>query len=498
MALASEHRPVQPLSRLLSGIATAPALPVSGVALDSRALRPGDVFLAFPGQQCDGRDYLDQARRSGATAALVESGITTSQRDAAAALPVIEVTGLASHAGRIAARFYDAPADQMVAVGITGTNGKTTTSRLLAQLLRQHFGSCGVIGTLGATLGDDVEHAQNTTPDPVSLQRQLASWRDSDVAAAVLEVSSHSLVQHRVAGVGFHTAIFTNLSRDHLDFHGSMDNYAEAKAMLFAVPGLKYAIINRDDPFADVMISALDSKTSLYLYSLSRGEVAVNASAIRFHSGGLEARVHTPWGDGTLHSALAGDFNLSNLLAALTAACIAGMPLQVALDAASRLNSAQGRMQYLPNDRGLQIVVDYAHTPDALAKVLQALRAHTTGSLWVVFGCGGDRDRGKRPEMGRIAAELADRIVITSDNPRSEPAMQIIDDVLAGVSPAAMTNVAVEVDRSSAIGLALVGAEEGDCVLVAGKGHEDYQIIGDDRLDFSDADAVRAELERTS
>lgn len=495
MALTSDYGAVQPLSRLLADIVSAPALPVSGLALDSRELEPGDLFLAVRGERDDGRDYLAQARASGAIAALVEPGITESQRGFADTMPVIEVTNLAQQVGVIAGRFFDHPADHMTTVGITGTNGKTTTSRLLAQLLRGHAGRCGVMGTLGATLCDDVVEAVNTTPDAIRLHRQLAQWREQSVPVAVLEVSSHSLVQHRVAGVSFNSAIFTNLSRDHLDFHGDMDSYARAKAMLFATPGLEYAIINRDDPYADVMISALESKTALYLYSLSRGEVAVNASAIHFHSGGMEARVHTPWGDGTLHSPLAGEFNLSNLLAALAAACLAGMSLEAALAAASRLQSIDGRMQYLGNERGLQLVVDYAHTPDALAKVLQALRAHTKRKLWVVFGCGGDRDRGKRPEMGRLAAELADRIVITSDNPRSEPPMQIIDDVLAGISPKAMRRVAVEDDRASAIALAVGEAAAGDCVLVAGKGHEDYQLVGDKRLAFSDADAVRAALE---
>ncbi|MEE4658927.1 MAG: UDP-N-acetylmuramoyl-L-alanyl-D-glutamate--2,6-diaminopimelate ligase [Halieaceae bacterium] len=494
MALTPGCRPLQPLNRLLADIAPAPALPVAGLALDSRELLQGDLFIALPGERHDGREFLAQAREAGASAVLAEQGLSGAQRAAAGEMPVVEIEGLARHVGVIASRYFAEPSAAMTTVGVTGTNGKTTTSRLLAQILRPHFGHCGVIGTLGATLDNQVVEALNTTPDAIRLQRQLADWRDQGVGAAVLEVSSHSLVQHRVAGLAFNTAIFTNLSRDHLDYHGDMESYAGAKALLFASPGLQHAVVNRDDPWADVMIAALSSATSLHLYSLSRGEVAVSVSAVRYHNSGLEARVHTPWGDGLLRSPLAGDFNLSNLLAALTAACLAGMPLEAVLEQAARVETIAGRMQYIPNSRGLQLVVDYAHTPDALAKALAALRAHTAGRLWVVFGCGGDRDTGKRPEMGRIATALADRVVITSDNPRGEAPLAIIDDVLAGVPPADVANVAVEADRAGAIAMAVSQAQPGDCVLVAGKGHENYQIIGGERLPFSDVQALREAL----
>ncbi len=441
------------------------------------------------GEQHDGRAYLEQAAAAGAIAAVAEAGLSSAQREAAG-IPVVEVAGLAGHVGEIAARFYGRPSEQMAVVGITGTNGKTTTSRILAQLLREELGSCGVIGTLGATTGDTVAEAANTTPDALSLQQQLAEWCGEGVAGAVLEVSSHSLVQGRVNGMHFNSAIFTNLTHDHLDYHGDMDSYARSKALLFSSPGLEHAIINRDDPYADAMIATLAPNTKLWLYGIQRGEVALSASSIHYHDAGLEARVHTPWGDGLLHSPLAGDFNLSNLLAAIAAACLSGMSLQGALDVVPHLKGVEGRMQYVANDRQLQLVVDYAHTPDALAKALGALRAHTEGRLHCVFGCGGDRDREKRPVMGRIAAEHADRLIITSDNPRNEPPLAIIQDILPGVSG----DHEIEPDRGAAIALAVASAAPGDCVLVAGKGHETYQQVGDQRLDFSDVEALRLAL----
>lgn len=490
MALATHLQQAVPLFRLLHGIVDSVALPVTGLELDSRKLKAGDLFLALRGEQHDGRNYLAQAEAAGAVAIVAEAGVTPVQREDCS-LPIVEVDGLGAHVGEIAARFYGFPSRDMTVIGVTGTNGKTTTSRVLAQLLRAHLGSCGVIGTLGATLEETVEDATNTTPDALSLQRQLADWRDEGVAGAALEVSSHSLDQGRVNGMAFNTAIYTNLTHDHLDYHGDMDSYAAAKARLFASEGLEHAVINRDDPYADVMISALAPETHLWLYGLEHSEVAVGASGIHYHDAGLEARIHTPWGDGLLHSPLAGDFNLANLLAAISAACLAGMSLDAALDAVSTLKGVEGRMQYVPNNRDLQLVVDYAHTPDALAKALEALRAHTDGRLHCVFGCGGDRDRDKRPVMGQMADRYADRLVVTSDNPRHEEPMAIIEDILPGIAG----EFDVEPDRAAAIALAVAGAAPGDCVLVAGKGHESYQQVGDERRDFSDVVALQRALE---
>jgi UDP-N-acetylmuramoyl-L-alanyl-D-glutamate--2,6-diaminopimelate ligase len=479
-----------PLFRLLLGIADAVALPVYGLALDSRRVQPGDLFLALKGEQHDGRDYLAAVAQAGACAAVVEAGLSAAQRSAAGQMPIVEVPALDMQTGRIAARFYGHPSERLATVGITGTNGKTTTSRVLAQLLRAGFGSCGVIGTLGATLGDDTVEAANTTPDAVSLHSQLADWVADDVAAAVLEVSSHSLVQGRVGGITFDTAVFTNLTHDHLDYHGDMDSYAAAKARLFAVEGLKHAVINGDDDYAAVMRAAVAPGVEVIEYGIESSSAAVRASDISYHHGGLEAQLHTPWGDGLVHSPMAGDFNLANLLAAISAACLNGMGLELALEAIPELKGVEGRMQYVANERDLQLVVDYAHTPDALAQALRALRAHTEGQLHCVFGCGGDRDRDKRPVMGRAADELADRVIVTSDNPRHEPPMAIIDEILTGISGAHE----VEPDRARAIALAVATAAPGDCILVAGKGHETYQQVGAERLDFSDVVELRRAL----
>lgn len=491
MALPAGSHHAVPLFRLLAGIAEAVALPVYGLQLDSRRVRPGDVFLALPGEVHDGRNYIAEAAAAGAVAVIAELGVSRGQRLDAGGIPLVEVDGLAPQLGVIASRFYGQPSERLTTVGITGTNGKTTTSRVLAQLLRARGGPCGVIGTLGAALGNETTEAVNTTPDAVSLQRQLAEWLDLGAQSVVLEVSSHSLVLGRVSGMHFDTAVFTNLTHDHLDFHGDMESYAAAKARLFAWEGLRHAVINRDDPWSEAMISALTPGAELVDYAIARQDTALRASQIRYHDSGLEAKIHTPWGDGLLHSPLAGDFNLANMMAAIAAACLHGMALDHALWVISGLEGVNGRMQYVPNDRDLQLVVDYAHTPDALAKALTALRAHTRGRLHCVFGCGGDRDRDKRPVMGRIAAEHADRLIITSDNPRSEPPLAIIEDIRKGVD----SDAEVEPDRAKAIALAVATAEPGDCVLVAGKGHETYQEVGAQRLHFSDVAELRRALE---
>ena len=456
-------------------------LMVSGLQLDSRRLRAGEAFIALPGEQQDGRNYFADAQAAGAAVIIAESGVTELQRAAAMATPVLELQGLAGQLGMIASRFYGAPSAAMHLVAVTGTNGKTTTSRVLAQLLRGGFGCCGVIGTLGATLDNAVDDALNTTPDAISLQGQLAAWAAAGVAHSVLEVSSHSLVQGRVGGLQINTAIFTNLSHDHLDYHGTMDRYGQAKAMLFQHPGLENAVINLDDPFAAQLQAAVTGLRQVG-YSSAGRPAPVAVSDIRYRDHGLEAGLLSPWGEGVLHSPLPGDFNLSNLLAAVSAACLAGMSLDAVLAATTGLEAVPGRMQYVANNRGLQLVVDYAHTPEALRQALLALRRHVAGELICVFGCGGERDADKRPLMGAVAARHADRVVVTSDNPRREPPLAIINDILAGIEGAAE----VEADRAAAIACAVSGASPGDAVLVAGKGHESYQQVGDERLPFSD------------
>lgn len=464
---------------------------VTGITLDSRKVRPGDLFLALAGSVHDGRAFMEQAAASGAAAVVAEAPAGGFAE--ALPVPLVEIPDLAHEAGVIAARFHGDPTRTMHVVGVTGTNGKTTTSRLVAQLLRALERPCGVIGTLGATLGDDIGEAANTTPDPVALQACLADWRGQGVADVAMEVSSHALVQGRVNGVRFDTAVFTNLSRDHLDYHGSMEAYARAKMGLFTREGLASAVINADDDYAGPLAAVAGRAGKVYRYSASgRADAEIRMSALAFTAGGVRGRIDTPWGAGDFASPLPGDFNVANLAAAVTCALLAGHELERVLAAVPHLRPVPGRLQPVANDLGLQVLVDYAHTPDALEQVLRAIRPHVSGRLVTVFGCGGDRDAGKRPVMGRIASQGSDRVVVTSDNPRGEDPAAILAEVAAGCQG----DYSLEVDRAAAIAGAIAAARPGDCVLIAGKGHEDYQIVAGERLHFSDLEQAGLALSR--
>ena len=478
-----------PLARLLDRPGCAGGdTPISGLQLDSRKVRRGDLFLAVPGDVHDGRQFIEQAVANGAAAVVAEAPVAGFVD--ALPVPVVELPELRFDLGSLAARFYGHPSRDLHMVGVTGTNGKTTTSRLVAQLGRALGHPCGVIGTLGATLDDGVSASANTTPDPVSLQQQLAQWRDQGVYAVSMEVSSHALVQGRVNGVEFETAIYTNLSHDHLDYHGSMDAYGRAKLKLFACPGLRHAVVNLDDNFAPEVIAAATAGARVLTYSSGGAAADVCVRNPRFHALGVDAELHTPWGSGDFSSPLPGEFNLSNLAAAVTAVVLAGEDLPAVLQAIAKLRPVPGRMQVIPNGLGLQVIVDYAHTPDALEKVLAALKAHVSGDLITVFGCGGDRDRTKRQVMGRVACQFSDRVILTSDNPRGEDPAAILADIAAGCSG----DYALLPDRAEAIAEAIGAAQPGDCVVIAGKGHEDYQIIEGERRYFSDEEQARNAL----
>ncbi|TGD74361.1 UDP-N-acetylmuramoyl-L-alanyl-D-glutamate--2,6-diaminopimelate ligase [Mangrovimicrobium sediminis] len=478
-----------PLGELLEMPACAgAATPVCGLQLDSRKVQAGDLFLAFPGDVHDGRQFIEQAVANGAAAVAAEPPVAGFVE--ALSVPLVEVPDLRLEAGHLAARLFHQPSAGLHMVGVTGTNGKTTTSRLVAQLLRLTGRSCGVIGTLGATLGDDIVQGGNTTPDAVSLQAQLAQWRDADVYAVCMEVSSHALVQGRVNGVDFETAVFTNLSHDHLDYHGDMEAYGRAKLGLFALEGLRHAVINLDDSFSARVREVLEPGVEVIGYSVTNPAAEVFIENPRFTASGVQAMLHTPWGSGEFSSHLPGDFNLLNLAAAISAVVLAGVALDDALAAVPQLAGAPGRMQLLPNALGLQVVVDYAHTPDALEQVLCALRPHVDGDLVVVFGCGGDRDRAKRQVMGRVACQWADRVVVTSDNPRGEDPQAILADIATGCSG----DFTLEVDRAAAIRAAIDSAHAGDCIVIAGKGHENYQIVAGEYLPFSDEATALAAL----
>ncbi|MET0379405.1 MAG: UDP-N-acetylmuramoyl-L-alanyl-D-glutamate--2,6-diaminopimelate ligase [Spongiibacteraceae bacterium] len=485
---------------------------VTGLALDSRWVRAGDLFFAYPGAHSDGRQFIAQAIAAGAAAIVAEPGFDfSSLSTGAVSVPLLLVANLRAQVSTIADRYFDAPSATIAVVGVTGTNGKTSVSQLLGQALRLLGRRCGVIGTLGNSLDGRVSGGGLTTPDPIALQQQLADWRDQNVRYTAMEVSSHGLAQSRVDGVLFRGAVFTNLTRDHLDFHGTMDHYGAAKAALFARPGLRFAVINADDDFGLELANQLHGRIEIFEYSLAE-PASISARDVRFSLSGVQAQVITPWGRIALRASLLGDFNLANLLAVIGTLGALGFSAGEIESVLPQLRPIAGRMDCVVGGGHLQdieVVVDYAHTPDALEQALRALRRHCSGQLWCVFGCGGDRDAGKRPLMGAIAAQYADRVVVTSDNPRSENPDAIIAAIVAGIPASSPTDspincpadsankpaVHIEPDRAAAITLAVRAAAAGDLVLIAGKGHEDYQVVGATRLPFSDSAVARTALQ---
>ena len=495
----TEQRTVS-LAKLVPGYAGIPDIAVAGVALDSRRVSAGDVFMALRGTQVDGRRFIDSAIERGAAAVLADGdAIGTETRNGVA---VVTVPGLAARVGEIAARFYDHPTESMYLVGVTGTNGKTTCAYLVSQLLARHFGSAAVMGTIGNGIWCDgeitLEETGLTTPDPVRLQADYAEFYRQGARAGAMEVSSHSLSQGRVHGVVFDTAIFTNLSRDHLDYHGNMAAYGAAKEKLFGLPKLKRGVINIDDPFGAQMVERCKLRgLKVITYGMQSGDLQVRD--LKRLEDGFSLHLITPWGEGELKAPLFGDFNIHNALAVVAAVAAAGMPLVDILAAFPDIKPVPGRMERVATagSEDISVLVDYAHTPDALRAALEAARPYCKGKLWAVFGCGGDRDTGKRAPMGRIATELADCAVITSDNPRSEDPRAIVDDILQGIDGGASAdNVSVEVDRAKAIYFAIEQAAPGDTIVIAGKGHEDYQLVGSEKLHFCDREQAREALQR--
>jgi UDP-N-acetylmuramoyl-L-alanyl-D-glutamate--2,6-diaminopimelate ligase len=463
---------------------------IRGLCIDSRRVQPGDLFFAWPGERVDGRGFMREAAAQGAAAIVCETnGETLPGLD----VPVLALPQLRRRAGAIADRFYGAPSRQLTVVGVTGTNGKTTCTQLLAQALTVLARRCAVIGTLGYGYPGALNESLHTTPDAVTVHRLLAGFLAEGARAVAMEVSSHALDQGRVTGVHFDVAVFTNLTRDHLDYHGDMVAYGAAKATLFDWPNLKRAIVNADDAFGRELIARLGARVPAVSYGVEQGDV--RATALTLARDGMHLRVTTPQGEVALHSPLFGRFNAHNLLAVLATLLALDVPLTEAAAALARARPAAGRMEHFGgSDDAPLVVVDYAHTPDALEKVLQTLREHTAAKLLCVFGCGGDRDRGKRPLMGAIAERLADTVILTDDNPRHEDGQAIIDEVRGGMQRAPR----VLRDRRAAIAQALALAGPADIVLVAGKGHEDYQQVGDERRPYSDRATVRELIGATS
>ena len=458
--------------------------------VDSRQVRPGDVFAAIPGHHTDGRRFIADAIAAGASAVLWDpSGLAAPDLD----VPHQAVPDLAWRLGWIAAEMAGHPGRSLWTVGITGTNGKTTCSHWLSQGLSRNGRRCARIGTLGYGI-DTLTPLANTTPDGAHLQNILRDVRDDGATALAMEVSSHGLAQGRVHGIEFDVAVFTNLTRDHLDYHGSLEAYGEAKARLFHWDGLQHAVVVTDQDFGAHLAASID-RSRTEVVTVGR-HAEVRPSQVRTSDAGLRFRLDSPWGEAEVESALVGLFNVDNLSCVLTTLLVSGVPLEQAVAAARDFLPVEGRMQVLRHEGAPTVVVDYAHTPDALEQALASLRPSLSAEarLHCLFGCGGDRDPGKRSLMGAVASRLADCAVVTSDNPRSEDPQSIIDAILTGVTNP--DRVTVEPDRARAIALAVAAAAPGDIVLLAGKGHETTQEIAGRKLPFSDIAHARAALEQ--
>ncbi len=464
----------------------------TGVAIDSRKVKPGDLFIAYPGETVDGRNFIAQAMTAGAVIVVWEASGFEWHPDWK--VPNVPVVGLRYQAGHIAEHYFKHPSRQLWVTGVTGTNGKTTCTQWIAQSLNRLSRKCAVVGTLGQGLigeNDSIHAAVNTTPDPVSLHGFLGQMRAKGAEAVAMEVSSHGIEQGRVNGVDFDVAMFTNLSRDHLDYHGDMQSYGEAKAQLFAWPSLKHAVVNLDDQFGAELASRIDrNRINVIRYGFGKGEIA--GHKLDLSTRGLKLEVVTPWGEAKVRSGVLGAFNAHNILGVLGVLMCSDVSLDDAVGVIAELKAVPGRMQTIRVAGFPLVVVDYSHTPDALEKALESLREllKPKARLHCVFGAGGDRDAGKRPVMGEIATRLADQSFITSDNPRSEDPDKIIEAIIAGAHP----GYQVQPDRAAAIRQAITNAGANDVVLIAGKGHESYQEIRGERVPFSDIDVARAAM----
>ncbi len=467
---------------------------VRSVEYDSRRVEPGGLFVAVSGYVSDGHDFIAAARERGAVAALVEHETNTP------GLVEVVVPDTRTAMGPVAHELYGRPSDRLVVHGLTGTNGKTTTSHIIDAILVRAGQTTGLIGTLGHRIAGTFVPAARTSPEAIDLARTLAAMVEAGVEAVTMEVSSHALALGRALGTRFDTATFTNLSRDHLDFHGSLEEYGAAKRRLFELaetdankPG-STAVINTDDAFGRDLAHAFGGSATLGLltYGMTCGDV--HASNVRTSASGTEARFHTPSGDFNISMRLIAGFNVMNALAATAVAVSRGIPLSTIEAGIAGVERVAGRLEVVPGSAGFSVIVDYAHTPDALEKVLRAVRGLDPRHIVTVFGCGGDRDRGKRPLMGEIAARLSDRVVVTSDNPRTEDPKAIIEHILQGIGDIGRSQIDVIENRRDAIRTAVAMAGAGDVVVIAGKGHEDYQIIGADRVHFDDREEAMAAM----
>ncbi len=455
----------------------------SSMTLDSRQVKPGSVFLAYPGHDVDGRQFIEDAIRNGAIAVTYDPADdflpTEAQARAAAFVPVEQ---LAQKVSDIAGVFYQHPSQKTYNIGVTGTNGKTSCMYFIAQCLERQGLRNAVMGTIGAGQIQNLAYTGMTTPDPIATQALFARWRSAQVDYVTMEVSSHALAQHRVEAVHYDIAVFTQLTQDHLDYHGDMESYAAAKQKLFERPELQHAVLNWDDAIGRRFAELPNLSGKVILYSVEpsseRPDIpAVVATAVERLYHGFKVTIESPWGDATFTTGLLGDFNVANLLAVVACLGAMGLPLNKIVQLVSQIKPVRGRMHWLENRKAAspKVIVDFAHTPDALDKALYAVKSHCRGKLICLFGCGGDRDQKKRPLMAKAAETYSDKIILTNDNPRTENAETIVQQIQAGFSQKA--NVHIEYDRAKAIKLAIDCASDQDMVLLAGKGHETVQWL---------------------
>ncbi len=466
---------------------------ISGISYNSKTTKKGDIFVCLTGEYTDGHEYAKNAIENGAAALLVERKV-----DADKKIPQVVVSSTRHKIADIADRFYSSPSRGINLIGITGTNGKTTVTHLIQKIFEENGEKCALIGTLGYKLASNGEYrdAKHTTPQAPELQATLRMIKDVEkIDNVVMEVSSHALEQNRVGGCCFNGAVLTNLTQDHLDYHITMDNYFEAKALLFkSLKEDDFAVINADDNYAERFLKAVPEGVRKYTYGVKKS-ADVMAKNIEFSLNGAEFTLVTKDGEYPVNLHMNGMFSVYNVLAAVTASLAMGIDLAIALKALENVKGVAGRFEVVAKKP--LVIVDYAHTPDGLENVLNSAREITPkdGKLICLFGCGGDRDATKRPKMGAIAEKIADKIVITSDNPRSEDPQTIITDIIAGLKSTNPDRVTVEPDRGHAIALLKTLAGNNDVVVIAGKGHEDYQILKDRTIHFDDREEARKVFE---
>jgi UDP-N-acetylmuramoyl-L-alanyl-D-glutamate--2,6-diaminopimelate ligase len=468
----------------------APAIPIAQVVLDSRDVAIHNLFVAVKGHQLDGRDFIPQAVSLGAKAILAQTDQPQQhgQMEMREQSLIVHFYRLNECLSALAAEFYQHPANKLKVAAVTGTNGKTSTVQLIAQLTRIMGNKAGTIGTLGAGMEGQLQEVANTTPDAISMHKLISDMHCRGANLIALEASSHALVQHRIASIKTDVAVFTNLTRDHLDYHGDMNQYAAAKRLLLNQPGLQAMVLNQQDPESENWLALGRNRLQSVFYGLQQPrhpeQEFVIAVEVEYLPQGTRIDIHSSWGEGQVLSPLMGQFNVLNLLGAMATQLVLGSELDKVLAAVPQLVPVPGRLEVFHQPGQGALVVDYAHTPDALEQALVALRQHARGKLYCLFGCGGDRDKGKRPLMGQVAEAAADVVMVTNDNSRSEDPQQIAEDILGGMQRP--EKALLELDRKKAIRQLFAQATEGDLILLAGKGHEPYQMIGNQKINYNE------------